>query len=179
MVKGYSHVVVLGNLTRDPEVRATQTGTSVTSFGIAVNRTYRNANGQDVDEVSFFDCSAWGRAGETIAKWLHRGSAVLLSGRLRQHSWDDEKTGQKRSSVEIVVDDFNFVGGGRDENGGGNYGGGNYGGNSYGSGNFSGGNNAGGSSAKGAGSKKAGVDNLPSDVELENAPEIDLDGVPF
>lgn len=162
MVKGFSNVVVMGNLTRDPETRTTQNGNSVTSFGVAVNRSYRSNAGQDVEEVSFFDCTAWGRTGETIAKWLHKGSGILVSGRLRQHSWDDQKTGQKRSNVEIVVEDFNFVGGGREEGAsGGGYG------ENYGGGN---GGNAGGN---------VGGDVLPSDIELDKEPEIDLDGVPF
>lgn len=159
MVKGFSKVILMGNLTRDPEVRTTQSGTSVTSFSIAVNRSYHNnANGQDVEEVSYFDCSAWGKQGETIAKWLHRGSGILVSGRLAQRSWEDEKTKQKRSRVEVVVEDFNFVGG-RDDNGG--------------TGGYSGsrGGNAGG---------EPGVDVLPTEVEMDKEqPEIDLDGVPF
>lgn len=168
MVKGFSKVIIMGNLTRDPETRATQSGTSVTSFSVAVSRSYRNNNtGENVDEVSYFDCTAWGRTGETIAKWLHRGSGIIVSGRLRQHTWDDEKTGQKRSRVEIVVEDFNFVGGRSDDANGGNYDGGNY---------------AGGAAKAKSGGKKAkdaGGDVLPDDIELDKEAEIDLEGVPF
>lgn len=111
MARGFSKVIVMGNLTRDPELRSTPSGTQVCSFSVAVNRSYKGSNGDMVDSVSYFDCSAWGRPGETIAQYLKKGSGILISGRLEQRSWED-KDGQKRSRVEIVVEDFNFVGGG-------------------------------------------------------------------
>lgn len=109
-MRGFSKVVVAGNLTRDPEMRSTTNGNSVCNLGIAVSRQYRGSDGQNKEEVSFFNCSAWGGTGETLAKFLHKGDPVLLSGRLRQRSWDDQKTGEKRSAVEINVDDFCFIG---------------------------------------------------------------------
>ena len=167
MVKGFSKVVLVGNLTRDPETRTTPSGRSVTSFGIAVNRSYRGNDGNNVEEVSYFDCTAWSGTGETIAKYMHRGSAILVSGRLSQHSWDDEKTGTKRSRVEVVVEDFSFIGG-RDE------------GNNYSEMTSAPSTSFGGSkSSKKSTKAKAGGDVLPDEVEVSGDAEIDLDGVPF
>ena len=112
-MRGFSKAIVAGNITRDPEVRTTPSGASVTGFTIAVNRRYRSASGEDQEQTSFLDCSAWGKMGETIAQYLHKGDPILVSGRLDQRSWDDKTTGQKRSRVEINVEDFAFLGGGR------------------------------------------------------------------
>ena len=121
MARGFSKSIIVGNLTRDPEVRTTASGTQVCSISVAVNRSYKGNSGEQQDQVSYFDCSAWGKLGETIAQYAHKGSGILISGRLEQRSWED-KEGQKRSRIEIVVDDFNFIGGG---NGGGDFSGGN------------------------------------------------------
>lgn len=117
MAKGFNKVILMGNLTRDPEVRTTPSGQSVANFSLAVNRTWRDANGQNQEAVSYIDCVAWGKAGEIIAQYMQKGRALLVSGRLDQRSWDDKETGGKRSKIEVVVEDFNFVDGG---NGGGN-----------------------------------------------------------
>ena len=109
-MRGFSKAIITGNLTRDPELRNTTTGKSVCSFSVAVNRVYKDTNGEQKEEVSFIECSAWGRIGETIAQYGKKGNGVLVSGRLNQRSWED-KNGSKRSTVEIVVEDFNFVGG--------------------------------------------------------------------
>ncbi len=114
-MRGFSKAIIAGNLTRDPEVRTTQNGSNVTSFSVAVNRVYRDANGEQKEAVSFIDCSAWGRLGETIAQYAKKGSGVLVSGRLDQRSWEDKTDGKKRSRVEIVAEDFVFTSG----NGGG------------------------------------------------------------
>ncbi len=111
-MRGFSKAIITGNLTRDPEVRNTPSGATVCSFTVAVNRTYRDGSGNQQESVSFIDCSAWGKLGETIAQYGKKGSGVLVSGRLDQHSWDDKTSGQKRSRVEIVAEDFNFIGGG-------------------------------------------------------------------
>ncbi len=108
-MKGFNKVILMGNLTRDPETRTTPNGQSVTSFSLAVNRTWKGADGQQQEAVSFIDCVAWGKAGEIIAQYLGKGRAVLVSGRLDQRSWEDKETGGKRSKVEVVVEDFNFV----------------------------------------------------------------------
>lgn len=109
MAKGFNKVILMGNLTRDPETRTTPNGQSVTSFSLAVNRTWRNANGENQESVSYIDCVAWGKPGEVIAQYLGKGRAILVSGRLEQRSWDDKESGQKRSKVEVIVEDFNFV----------------------------------------------------------------------
>ena len=109
-MRGFSKAIITGNLTRDPELRSTPNGASVCSFSVAVNRTYRDASGEQKEDVSFIDCSAWGKLGEMISQYAKKGTGVLVSGRLDQRSWEDKTTGQKRSRVEIVVEDFNFTG---------------------------------------------------------------------
>ena len=110
MARGFSKVIIVGNITRDPELRSTPSGTQVCGFSVAVNRNYRDGSGEQKENVSFFDCSAWGKSGEIIAQYAKKGREILVSGRLEQRSWED-KEGQKRSRVEIVVEDFNFIGG--------------------------------------------------------------------
>lgn len=109
MAKGFNKVILMGNLTRDPEVRTTPSGQSVVSFGLAINRTWRGADGEQHESVSYIDCVAWGKTGEIIAQYVQKGRPLLVSGRLEQRSW--EQDGQKRSKVEVIVEDFNFVGG--------------------------------------------------------------------
>jgi single-strand DNA-binding protein len=111
MAKGFNKVILMGNLTRDPELRTTPNGQSVCNFGLAVNRTWRGADGQNQESVSYIDCVAWGKPGEILSQYLQKGRPVLVSGRLEQRSWESE--GQKRSKVEVVVEDFNFVDSGR------------------------------------------------------------------
>ena len=120
-MRGFSKAIITGNLTRDPELRTTPNGATVCSFSVAVNRTYRDANGEQREEVSYLDCSAWNKLGEMIAQYAKKGSGVLVSGRLSQRSWEDKTDGKKRSRVEIVVEDFNFTGGGGDRSGDSNY----------------------------------------------------------
>ena len=123
MAKGFNKVILMGNLTRDPETRTTPNGQSVTNFSLAVNRTWKGADGSNQEAVSYIDCVAWGKPGEIIAQYLGKGRAVLVSGRLDQRSWEDKETGGKRSKIEVVVEDFNFVGDGQGQgassNGGG------------------------------------------------------------
>ncbi|MBR5647979.1 single-stranded DNA-binding protein [Candidatus Saccharibacteria bacterium] len=107
-MRGFSKAIIVGNLTRDPELRSTPNGSSVCSFSVAVNRTFRDSNGEQKEDVSFIDCSAWGKLGEMISQYAKKGTGVLVSGRLSQHGWED-KEGNKRSRVEIVVEDFNFT----------------------------------------------------------------------
>lgn len=112
MAKGFNKVILMGNLTRDPEVRTTPNGQSVANFSLAVNRTWKGSDGNTQESVSYIDCVAWGRTGEVIAQYMQKGRPILVSGRLDQRSW--EQDGQKRSKVEVIVEDFNFVGGGGD-----------------------------------------------------------------
>lgn len=118
-MRGFSKVVIAGNITRDPELRSTPSGASVCGFSVAVNRMYRDSNGEMKEDTSYIDCSAWGRPGETIAQYMHKGAPILVTGRLAQHSWEDKQTGQKRSRVEIVVEDFTFLGAPNGERAGG------------------------------------------------------------
>ena len=113
-MRGFSKAIITGNLTRDPELRTTPNGATVCSFSVAVNRVYRDASGEQKEDVSFIDCSAWGKLGEMISQYAKKGTGVLVSGRLDQRSWEDKNGGGKRSRVEIVVEDFNFTGGARD-----------------------------------------------------------------
>jgi single-strand DNA-binding protein len=149
-MRGFSKAIITGNLTRDPELRTTPNGASVCSFSVAVNRTYRDASGEQKEDVSFIDCSAWGKLGEMINQYAKKGSGVLVSGRLDQRSWEDKTTGQKRSRVEIVVEDFNFTGAARD--------------------------NAGSSTSNFGASSEAPEVSMPDDIPDE---EIDLSDVPF
>lgn len=120
MAKGFSKVILMGNLTRDVEMRTTSGGQNVASFSLAVSRSWRGQDGQQQEQTSFINCVAWGKAGEIIAQYTSKGSQLLVSGRLDQRSYDD-KDGNKRQAVEVVVEDFNFVGSrGGGEGGGGN-----------------------------------------------------------
>ena len=116
-MRGFNKVVLMGNLTRDPELRTTPSGQNVTSFSLAVNRSWKNAQGETQEAVDYIDCNVWGKPAEIVNQYMKKGSGILVSGRLQQRSWEQE--GQKRSKVEVVVEDFNFVGGDRDGGGGG------------------------------------------------------------
>lgn len=116
-MRGFNKVVLMGNLTRDPELRAIPSGQNVCSFSLAVNRAWKNASGEQQEAVDYIDCNIWGKPAEIINQYMKKGSGILVSGRLQQRSWEQE--GQKRSKVEVVVEDFNFVGGPNDGGGGG------------------------------------------------------------
>jgi single-strand DNA-binding protein len=122
MAKGFNKVILMGNLTRDPESRTTPNGQSVTNFSLAVNRTWKGQDGSTQESVNYIDCVAWGKTGEVIAQYMQKGRPILIDGRLEQRSWDDKESGQKRSKIEVTVENFNFVGGG---DGGGSRGGSN------------------------------------------------------
>ena len=116
-MRGFNKVVLMGNLTRDPELRTTPNGQTVASFSLAVNRSWKNAQGEQQEAVDYIDCNIWGKPAEIINQYMKKGSGILVSGRLQQRSWEQE--GQKRSKVEVVVEDFNFVGGAGDGGAGG------------------------------------------------------------
>ena len=137
-------VMITGNLTRDSELRQTPGGTSILNFGVAVNDRRRNQQtGEWEDYANYIDCTMFGRRGEALNQYLTKGTKVAVEGRLHYSSWEDRNTGQKRSKVDVTVDELEFMssrtGGG---NGGGYGGGGSYGGGggSYGGGNSTGGN---------------------------------------
>jgi single-strand DNA-binding protein len=110
-------VLLIGRLTRDPETRNTATGSAVVSFGLAVNRSYTNKNTNErVEETCFVDIEAWGRTGETIARYMKKGRQIFIEGRLRLDTW--EREGQKRSKLLIVCEGFQFLDGGNGGGGG-------------------------------------------------------------
>ena len=111
MAKGFNKVILMGNLTRDVEVRTTPSGQSVANFSLAVSRSWKDQSGQTQEQTSFINCVAWGKPGEIIAQYVKKGDPLLVSGRLDQRSYDD-KDGNKRQAVEVNVEDFNFIGGG-------------------------------------------------------------------
>lgn len=117
-------VFLMGNLTRDPQLRYLPNQTAVADFGLAVNRRWRDQQGQDREEVTFVDCTAWGRQAETINQYCQKGKGLFIEGRLKLDSWEDKQGGGKRSKLSVVIENFQFIGG-RD---GGGQGGGHQGG---------------------------------------------------
>ncbi|MCC5021613.1 MAG: single-stranded DNA-binding protein [Candidatus Synoicihabitans palmerolidicus] len=106
-----NRVLLIGNLTRDPELRVTPKGNSICQFGLAVNRTFKDGAGQPREETTFIDVEAWGRQGEVISKYCTKGRPLFVEGRLRFDQWDDKTTGQKRSRLSVVLENFQFIGG--------------------------------------------------------------------
>jgi single-strand DNA-binding protein len=112
-------VMLIGNLTRDPELRVTPKGTAICQFGLAVNRQFKDESGATRDETTFVDIEAWGKQGETVAKFCTKGKPLFVEGRLKLDTWDDKTTGQKRSKMKIVLENFQFLGGREGGEGGG------------------------------------------------------------
>lgn len=104
----YNRVILMGNLTRDVEVRYLQNGTAVTDISLAVNDRRKTSTGEWVDEVSYFDVTLWARNAEVAGEYLSKGSPVLIEGRLKQETWEQE--GQKRSKVKVIADQMRMVG---------------------------------------------------------------------
>lgn len=104
-----NRVVLVGNLTRDPELRYLPSGTPVCNLGIAVNSRRKDADGQWIDEANFFDIAAFGKQAENCSQFLAKGSQVAVDGRLRSRSWETNE-GQKRSKVEVVAESVQFLG---------------------------------------------------------------------
>lgn len=108
----FNKVMLIGNLTRDPQVKHLPGGdTIVAEFGIAMNRRYRTAAGEDKEEVCFVDCAAFGKQAETIAQWCKKGKQLFVEGRLKFDTWEDRGGGAKRSKLSVVVENFQFLGG--------------------------------------------------------------------
>lgn len=152
MSKSINQVILMGNLTRDPELRTTPNGQSVCSFSMAINRSWQDQSGQAQEAVDYFDITAWGKLGELVNQYLSKGRKCLIQGRLSQRSWEQE--GQKRSKVEVIASDVTFLDGG-------------------------GAGSAGGPSAPSAAPKKAGKKD--EDVAIEDIDDkpIDLSEIPF
>jgi single-strand DNA-binding protein len=106
----FNKVILMGNLTRDPELRYLPNGTALAKFGLAVNRQWRTETGEQREEVTFVDVEAWRQTAETVGKYMRKGSPILIEGRLKMDQWDDKQTGQKRSKLMVVCDNFSFVG---------------------------------------------------------------------
>src|SRR3982751_1306271 len=123
----FNKVILLGNLTRDPEVRYTPKGTAVTELGMAVNRVYTAENGEKREETTFVDVTLWGRTAEIAGEYLAKGRPVLIEGRLQTDSWDDKETGKKRTRLTVVGENMTMLGS-RGEGGPGGAGGGGGGG---------------------------------------------------
>jgi single-strand DNA-binding protein len=104
-------VLLLGNVTRDPEVRYTPKGSAVCDLGIAVNRAYTTDSGEKREEVTFVDVTLWGRTAEVASEYLKKGRPVFIEGRLQMDSWDDKQTGQKRTRLRVVAENMQLLGG--------------------------------------------------------------------
>lgn len=125
MARSFNQVILMGNLTRDPELRQTPNGQNVCSFSLALNRSYKAADGSWTEATDYVDVVAWGPLGERVAQYLTKGRPCLVNGRIQSRSW--EQDGQKRNKVEINAQDVTFLGGaGGGEGGGQTRGGGEY-----------------------------------------------------
>jgi single-strand DNA-binding protein len=116
MARNINRVVLVGNLTRDPELRHTPSGTAVCSLRLAVNTTRKDESGQWVDKPNYFDITVWGQQGETCAQYLAKGRPVAVDGRLEWREWEAQD-GSKRQAVEVVADSVQFLGGRQDAEG--------------------------------------------------------------
>jgi single-strand DNA-binding protein len=117
-------VMLIGNLTRDPELRHTPSGKVVSELGLAINRSWTNDQGQKQEETTFVDVSVWGRQAEVIQQYVTKGNPIYIEGRLQLDSWDDKTTGQKRSKMRVICENFQFLPTGKTTSGSG--GSGNY-----------------------------------------------------
>lgn len=160
MARSFNQVILMGNLTRDPELRQTPNGQNVCSFSLALNRSYKAADGSWTEATDYIDVVAWGPLGERVSQYLTKGRPCLVNGRLQSRSW--EQDGQKRSKVEVVAQDVTFLGGGQ-------------GGDSSarGGGEFD--------QSTGGGSKPAPAAKKKDDIVIEDIGDepINLDDIPF
>ena len=111
----FNRVILVGNLTRDPELRYTPKGTAVAQLGVAVNRQWKTDTGEAKEEVTFVDVEAFGRQAEVIGQYLKKGRPILIEGRLKYDTWEDKQTNQKRSKLKVVLESFQFLDAGRAE----------------------------------------------------------------
>ncbi len=154
MAGNFNKVFLLGNLTRDVELKYTPSNQPVASIGIATNRRYRTRDGEDREETTFVDCEAWGRTAEVMNQYLAKGRPVFIEGRLKFEEWED-KEGKKRNKLRVVIENFQFV----DSRGGGGTGG------------------AGGSGGSG-GASRGGGDESPAPVGGGHEP-VGEEEIPF
>lgn len=107
MARSFNQVILMGNLTRDPELRQTPNGQNVVSFSLALNRSYRDASGEWQEATDYIDLVAWAQLAERVAQYLKKGSRCMVVGRMQSRSW--EQDGQKRSKVEVLANDVTFL----------------------------------------------------------------------
>jgi single-strand DNA-binding protein len=112
-----NRVLLIGNLTRDPELRYTPKGTAVTEIGLAVNRIYSGEDGEKKEETTFVDVTLWARQAEIAGQYLKKGRPVFIEGRLQLDTWDDKQTGQKRSRLRVVAENLQLLGNRQDSEG--------------------------------------------------------------
>jgi single-strand DNA-binding protein len=118
MAASFNRVMLMGNLTRDPQLKYLPSQTAVVEFGLATNRKFKTANGEDREEVCFVDCTAFGRQAEVINQYCQKGRPLFIEGHLKFDSWEDKQGGGKRSKLSVVIDGFQLLGS-RDGGGGG------------------------------------------------------------
>jgi single-strand DNA-binding protein len=106
----FNKVMLMGNLTRDPEVRYTPKGTAVAEIGLAVNRIYSGENNEKREETTFVDVTLWGRTAEVAGEYLKKGRPVFIEGRLQLDSWEDKQSGQKRNKLRVVAEGMQLIG---------------------------------------------------------------------
>ena len=119
----FNKVILMGNLTRDPELRVTANGNSICKLGLATSRVYSTKDGERREETTFVDIDAFGKQAEVISKYMRKGRPIMVEGRLKLDQWESND-GQKRSKLSVVLENFQFLGSRDDNDGGGNSGGG-------------------------------------------------------
>jgi len=156
MASSLNKVMLMGNITRDIEVKYTNSQQAVATIGIAVNRRWKTPEGEQREETTFVDCDAWGKTAELMGKFFSKGRPVMIEGRLKMDTWQDKESGQNRSKLKVVIEDFYFV----DSKPGGGGGGGEYadeGGQRQSRSGGGGGGGGGGGAARAAGYNPAGA----------------------
>lgn len=132
MASSLNKVMLMGNITRDIELRHTPSNQAVATIGIAVNHRWKTPEGEQKEEVTFVDCDAWGKTAELIAQFFNKGRPILIEGRLKLHTWQDKNSNENRSKLKVVIENFYFVdskpGGGQGSGGESSSSGGNTGG---------------------------------------------------
>ncbi len=112
LMANLNKVMLIGNLTRDPDLKYTAGNQALCELGLAVNRRYRTKEGEDREETTFVDCEAWGKQAEVLKQYMAKGRPLFIEGRLKLDTWED-KEGQKRSKMRVVIENFQFLGGGQ------------------------------------------------------------------
>jgi single-strand DNA-binding protein len=122
-MSSFNKVIIMGNLTRTPELRSTPGGTQVTDITLAINDFYTDSSNNKQERTTFVDITVWGKQAETLCRWKKQGDPLLVEGRLQQDKWVDKQSGQNRSKLKVVCVNFTFVGRGGSGDGGGGRGG--------------------------------------------------------